>query len=122
MSTLQNPLYHRSQFNTTFVYNNEELLDFFGSNYLYLYKNTVKNYSEHTAKQRENLDRLSWLYYDTTSLWWAIALSNDIIHPMQIKTGATLRIPSKADIDAFVLAYRNSNKESNSGKKLNVRV
>ena len=113
-SSLQNPLYHRSQFTSVFTDSSGTVsMDFFGSSYYQLFKNTIQNYSLYTVKQKENLDRLSWIYYDTTSLWWAIAMYNDVIHPMQIRTGMSLKIPARADLDSFVLAFRSATANSN---------
>ena len=40
------------------------------------------------------LDIIANIYYNDASLWWVIALANELVDPMIIKPGSVLRIPS----------------------------
>jgi hypothetical protein len=43
------------------------------------------------------LDRISFSFYGTAKLWWAIAQVNNLVDPMMdIPTGTQLRIPDRA--------------------------
>lgn len=116
-SGAENPTYHRSTLIKSFTTPDapETLFnDFFGSSYSILFKNSVRNFSPYIIRQRDRLDQLSYVNYGTTSLWWAIALYNpNIYHPLILNAGDTINIPSKADIDAFLLAFKNG--EVNAG-------
>lgn len=46
------------------------------------------------ASEENRLDIISNIYYGTPSLYWAIAMANNIIDPMVIVKGTVLRIPS----------------------------
>ena len=110
VSTNMNSTYLRSNFIATFQDSTgTQYIDYFGSNAYNLFKLYVNAYSIHTVIQKENLDYISYVNYNTTSLWWAIALFNNIVHPMQVGVGQQLKIPIKSNIDTFVLEFKNSN-------------
>lgn len=44
-------------------------------------------------EQEGRLDIIANIYYKDPSLWWAIALANNIIDPFIVKAGTILRIP-----------------------------
>lgn len=46
------------------------------------------------ASEENRLDIISNIYYGTPSLYWAIAMANNIIDPMIVVKGTVLRIPS----------------------------
>ena len=46
------------------------------------------------ASEENRLDIISNIYYGTPSLYWAIAMANNIIDPMVVVKGTVLRIPS----------------------------
>lgn len=122
-SGAENPNYHRSTLIKTFSITGDALSpfnDYFGSSYALLFKSNVKNFSPYIIRQRDRLDQISYKYYGTTSLWWAIAIFNEsIYHPMLLNVGDTINIPSKIDIDAFLLAFKSG--EINSANA-NVQV
>lgn len=118
ISSEESVAYHRSNFIKSFTVANDPYspyIDHFGSSYIQLYQSIVKNFRTYVVKQKDTLDLLSYRFYGTTSLWWAIALSStDVIHPMLISPGQTLNIPNKADIDAFVLQYKSTSSQTES--------
>lgn len=46
------------------------------------------------VSQEGRLDILAQLYYEDPSLWWMIAIANEIIDPFVVVAGSTVRIPS----------------------------
>lgn len=44
--------------------------------------------------QEGRLDVLAQKYYNNPSLWWMIAIANDIVDPFVLVSGTTVRIPS----------------------------
>ena len=44
-------------------------------------------------EQENRLDIIANIYYRDSSMWWAIALANNIIDPFIISSGTMLRIP-----------------------------
>lgn len=111
-SGAENPIYHRSKLIKSYDIIGDEYgpyNDYFGSNYANLFRASIKNSTSYTVKQRDRLDQISFIYYGTTSLWWAISLYNDaIIHPLLITPGQSISIPSKTEIDAFLVSYKSS--------------
>ena len=56
-------------------------------------------YIEYQENQNNRLDLISFKYYGTVKLWWAIAVANDIQNPFEkIEKGTILRIPIIANI------------------------
>ena len=50
----------------------------------------------HTCTSGDNLRTISYKYYGTTKLWWALAYANKIIDPTNaIKNGSVLTIPKR---------------------------
>lgn len=45
------------------------------------------------TEQENRLDIIANIYYNDASLWWVIALANELVDPMIIKPGSVLRIP-----------------------------
>lgn len=69
------------------------------------------------------IDMISYIHYRTTSLWWLIALANDIMNPIEdIKTGDVLKIPSIQDYYRFYnrYAYKDRIKGIFSKRKIKV--
>lgn len=116
-SSAENPNYHRSTLIKSFSIPEDNFSpynDYFGSSYGTLFNNTIKRSTPYVIKQKDRLDLLSYRYYGTTSLWWAIAMYNsNVYHPMVLTTGDTINIPSKEDIDIFFLNFKSG--EINSG-------
>lgn len=55
----------------------------------------VITYKEHTYKQGERLDNISFDYYQDPSLWWVILDVNpEIVDPTNIEPGTVIRIPN----------------------------
>lgn len=55
---------------------------------------TNVRYNLHTYVEGETLHKLSWLYYGTPSLWWAILEYNpEITDFFNIAPGTVIRIP-----------------------------
>lgn len=46
-----------------------------------------------SVNDENRLDRVSHTYYDTTELYWVIALANGIVDPLTVKAGLVLRVP-----------------------------
>lgn len=118
ISSEESAVYHRTNFISTYNIADDPYgpyVDYFGSSYVQLFQSIVKNFRSYTIKQRDTLDMISFRFYGTTSLWWAIALaSTNIIHPLVLTAGQTLKIPNKADIDSFVLRYKNTTNKTSS--------
>lgn len=59
-----------------------------------------KNDKFHIVEHNEvgRLDIISYRYYNTSKLWWAIATASNISDPFSIKLGMRLRIPDKASL------------------------
>lgn len=45
------------------------------------------------TEQENRLDIIANIHYNDPSLWWIIALANELVDPMIIKPGSVLRIP-----------------------------
>lgn len=48
------------------------------------------------AAAEDRLWLVADLFYQTSELWWVIALVNQILDPMQLPAGTQLRIPTKS--------------------------
>ena len=46
-----------------------------------------------TMAQENRLDIIANIHYKDASLWWVIALANELVDPMIVKPGSILRIP-----------------------------
>lgn len=46
------------------------------------------------VQQQDRLDILAQIYYGDPSLWWMIAVANNMIDPFVLVPGTTVRIPS----------------------------
>lgn len=107
----ENPSYHRSTLIKSFTVPEDPTVfknDYFGSSYITLFRNKVTRSSPYTIRQRDRLDNLSYQYYGTTSLWWAIAIFNpNIYHPLLLVAGTRINIPTKEAIDSFFAAYKS---------------
>lgn len=59
-----------------------------------------KNDKFHIVEHDEvgRLDIISYRFYNTSELWWAIATASNIYDPFSIKLGMRLRIPDKASL------------------------
>ena len=52
----------------------------------------------------KRIDLIAWKYYRDVNLWWVIAEFNNIINPLEIPVGTTLRIPSYERIQMKVIS------------------
>lgn len=79
-----------------------EIHDFVTSSFI----NDVKKlgFSDSMNYSNELLDQISYHYYGTELLWWAIAFYNDIIDPMII-TNRILYIPNRTELDSLLIRY-----------------
>jgi len=50
---------------------------------------------------------LSFKYYGTTRLWWAILIANNVINPFDIKTGTRIKILKKEVISEILSNINN---------------
>ena len=57
-----------------------------------------------TDTDSKRIDLIAWKYYKDVRLWWIIAEVNNIIKPLEIPVGTTLRIPEYNRIQMKVLA------------------
>lgn len=66
----------------------------------FVIKETNKDsfYSVESAVENR-LDLISYMFYRTPLLWWAIAVVNKIQNPMDCKVGMVLRIPTLDSIN-----------------------
>lgn len=56
-----------------------------------------------TDTDSKRIDLIAWKYYRDVSLWWVIAEFNNIINPLEIPVGTTLRIPTYERIQMKVI-------------------
>lgn len=47
-----------------------------------------------TQTQDGRLDIIAQMYYNDASLWWMIAVANNMVDPFIVPAGVTLRVPS----------------------------
>lgn len=52
-----------------------------------------------TNDTENRLDKISQMYYDTPTYWWAIAHANNIFDAFNVPRGKTLRIPTYNNIN-----------------------
>ncbi|MFA5395959.1 MAG: hypothetical protein WC346_08140 [Methanogenium sp.] len=58
--------------------------------------------------QQKRLDHLAQEYYSDATLWWVIALANNLSNPtLVIPLGMQIRIPK--DINSYITNYRELN-------------
>lgn len=82
----------------------ERLKNRLGDSYLesptpILIEETSRDSFYQVEKGYENrLDLISYKFYRTPLLWWAIAIVNHIQDPMDVKSGIVLRIPITSSI------------------------
>lgn len=48
----------------------------------------------YTVKPHERIDQLAHKFYGQANLWWVIADFNDLLFPLVLEEGSTLRLPS----------------------------
>lgn len=63
----------------------------------------------YTVGVGDTLPNISYLFYQTTSLWWVIARKNGIVVPTSIQPGDTLLIPALNTISVNVSSSDTSN-------------
>lgn len=51
--------------------------------------------------EKNRIDIIAYNYYDNTTLWWVIALANNIDNPFELKVGEVLRIPTLNSLYGF---------------------
>ena len=51
-------------------------------------------YHEVDITEENRLDIIANRYYNDPSLWWVIAMANDLVDPFLIKVGTIVRIPN----------------------------
>jgi nucleoid-associated protein YgaU len=49
------------------------------------------------------MDLVSYKFYQTPFLWWAILLANNIVNPFNVKVGDVLRIPTISTIRNVII-------------------
>lgn len=57
----------------------------------------------HTVVEGDRLDLLAQRYFGRADLWWIICDYNDIFLPLEIETGAVLRIPANEHVQMRLL-------------------
>ena len=57
----------------------------------------------HAVAEGDRLDLLAHRYLGDARLWWVIADANDIFWPMDLETGAVLRIPGYRRVHMDIL-------------------
>lgn len=56
--------------------------------------------------ETEFLDKLSYSYYDTYELWWAIGLYNKIISPLEVLPNE-IKIPDRLELEELLRKLRS---------------
>ena len=56
--------------------------------------NRADDFIFHNYIEGEHITTISYRYYRTTTLWWAILAYNGFIHPLEIEEGFKLKIPN----------------------------
>ena len=59
------------------------------------------------TEQENRLDIIANIYYNDPSMWWVVALANDLVDPMVVKPGSVLRIPPIISLYNLGGALRN---------------
>lgn len=78
---------------------NEDNMSYMESPEKIIIKESTKDIFYSVEKGYENrLDLISYKFYNTPFLWWAIATMNHIDNPMVIEAGIVLRIPAISSI------------------------
>lgn len=49
--------------------------------------------TEYVMRAGDRIDHLAAKFYNEDAYWWIIAIANDILWPLAIEPGTTLRIP-----------------------------
>lgn len=60
--------------------------------------NSDDRFYEVTSDTRNRIEYISYMFYSTPLLWWAIAIASDIEDPLVLPVGTMLRIPSTSTI------------------------
>lgn len=58
----------------------------------------------HVVSDVDRIDLIAYKYYHDVRLWWIIAEMNNILNPLELISGTTLRIPSYDRIQMQVLS------------------
>lgn len=59
----------------------------------------IELYHKVSIKEANRLDLIAFNYYGDSSMWWLIAIANNIIDPFIIPAGLTLKIPRISAFD-----------------------
>lgn len=66
------------------------------------------SYVMHTTSGMETLQNISWIYYESTRLWWVIAEANHIKNPFEVlRPGLLLKIPNNLTITDILKEMRS---------------
>lgn len=57
----------------------------------------------HTVRASDRLDLIAYNYLGDAALWWIVCDYNDIFYPLDLETGAVLRIPSMEQVQMRLL-------------------
>lgn len=80
-------------------YTNEDGKSYIETPRKFVIKESTKDIFYSVEKGYENrLDLISYKFYNSPFLWWAIASMNHIDNPMKVEAGMVLRIPSMSSI------------------------
>lgn len=63
--------------------------------------NEDDNFHEVLTRDENRIDLIAYQYYQNTSLWWVIAITNELKNPFDLDIGTILRVPSINSLYGF---------------------
>lgn len=94
-----------SRYNWSVYYQDKKNGDFYGTRQLINLKpHKSDNFHIVTERDSKRIDLIAWKHYQDVRLWWIIAEINNILNPLEIPVGTTLRIPAYNRVQMKVIA------------------
>jgi hypothetical protein len=53
---------------------------------------------QHRLTGVETIEYVAWRYYGRSESWWVVADANDLVFPLDLAPGATLRVPPASGV------------------------
>jgi len=121
-STNYDPAVEHSQFfNIIKDKNSDDFLDVLEGRLVEAIR-AIRVWTPHKYQLGNNLPLISYRFYGTTTLYWAIATYNGIVDPFSIQQGQVIRIPAYSQIMQALSIYKNRKLKSSANTQSTVTI
>jgi hypothetical protein len=110
VSTNFNGSFEQSQYYSIFGGGDGNFLDLLDSRIIKRFR-SIRSWTPYSYEMGMNLPLLSYKYYNTTTLYWVIAVYNGIIDPFGIRHGTLIKIPDYTEITQALADIKSKKKQ-----------